>query len=135
MEGERAVGPEISARQAWFVARCLVRPGWPEQIQRQRSQRMSGESRAGIWRGTRETSEEWCLRRWAMYFALDPVSRPKSTWQTGQATERLEEERPRDVPIGREIDRAWLDGGEERGWEEGEGSRGGLELEEADGEA
>ena len=56
--GERPMGPEMSARQAWFVAWCLVRPGWPEQIQLQRSQRTSGESRAGIWRGTRETSEE-----------------------------------------------------------------------------
>jgi hypothetical protein len=79
-----------------------------------------------------------------MYLALDPEPRPKSTWQIGQATERLEEGRqteaderwrPRDVPIGREGDGAWLDGGEEQGGEEGEGSRGGLELEIADGEA
>ena len=68
---------------------------------------------------------------------MDPESRPKSTWQIGQATERLEEGRQteEDVPIGREGDRAWLDGGEEQGGEEGEGTRGGLELEIADGEA
>jgi len=80
-----------------------------------------------------------------MYFGLDPESLPKSTWQIGQATERLKEgrqteederRRPRGVPIGREGDSAWLDGGgEERGREEGEGSRGELELEIADGEA
>ena len=76
----------------------------------------------------------WCLRRWAMYFALNPESLPKSTWQIGQ-TEEDERRRPRGVPIGREGDRAWLDGEEERGWEEEVGSRGGLELEIADGEA
>jgi len=69
-----------------------------------------------------------------MYLALDPEPRPKSTWQIGQDTERLEEGRQteEDVPIGRERDRARLDEGEEQGWEEEEGSRGGLE---ADGEA
>jgi len=77
-------------------------------------------------RNLKETSEEWCLRRWAMYFALDPESLPKSTWQAGQATEGLEEERrtgrggrrrPRVASMGRERNEAWLDKGEECGGE------------------
>ena len=48
-----------------------------------------------------------------MYFALDLESRPKSTWQVGQSTEGLEEERrtgrdgrrrPRDASMeGRDV--------------------------------
>ena len=57
-----------------------------------------------------------------MYFPLDPESRPKSTWQMGQATQGLEEERrtgrggrrrPRDAATGREGTEDWLNGGEE----------------------
>ena len=59
-----------------------------------------------------------------MYFPLDPESRPKSTWQIGQATQGLEEERrtgrggrrrPRDASTGREGTEDWLNGGEEDG--------------------
>ena len=98
-----------SSRYDWFVAWCLARPAWLEQIQWPRLQRISGESRAGICRGMKETSEEWCLQRWAMYFVLDPESHSKSTWQVGQTTVGSEGERrigwdgrrrPRDASMG-----------------------------------
>jgi hypothetical protein len=54
--GDRTVGLETretdeegaSSRHDWFVAWCLIRPAWLEQIQWHRLQRMSGESRTGI---------------------------------------------------------------------------------------
>jgi hypothetical protein len=55
--GDRTVGLEIineaeeegaSSRHDWFVAWCLVRPAWPEHVQWQRLQRISGESRSEI---------------------------------------------------------------------------------------
>jgi hypothetical protein len=79
-----------------------------------------------------------------MYFPLDPESRPKSTWQIGQATQGLEEERrtrrggrrrPRDAWTGREGTEDWLNGGEEGGGGEGGESKGVFELKKPEGES